>query len=177
MTNPNTSRTTLNVVVLAGGPSAEAEVSHRSAAQVHAALQDLGHASQVVELDGNCLGTLLKIRPDVVFPALHGPPGEDGTVQGALEILGVSYVGSDVRGSALAMDKAVAKSIFRRHGLPVSDDRVVTQGIELNDVVTDIERSLGRQVAIKPLNAGSAIGVQLLPQGGDLASALAPSLE
>ncbi|MEC7554429.1 MAG: D-alanine--D-alanine ligase [Pseudomonadota bacterium] len=177
MTNSNTSPTMLNVVVLAGGPSAEAEVSHRSAAQVHAALQDLGHASQVVELDGNCLGTLLKIRPDVVFPALHGPPGEDGTVQGALEILGVSYVGSDVRGSALAMDKAVAKSIFRRHGLPVSDDRVVTQGIELNDVITDIERSLGRQVAIKPLNAGSAIGVQLLPQGGDLASALAQSLQ
>ena len=176
MTDPTATPKMLKVTVLAGGPSPEAEVSRRSAAQVHAALESLGHVSQIVELDGNCASTLLALQPDVVFPALHGPPGEDGTVQGLLEILGVNYVGSDVRGSALAMDKAVAKSIFRRHGLPVSDERVVNQDSDLHAAVIDIEQNLGRQVAIKPLNAGSAIGVQLLPNGGDLANALSESL-
>ena len=177
MSDPTIKSTALNVTVLAGGSSPEAEVSRRSAAQVHSALQSLGHTSHVVELDQDCVSALIKLAPDVVFPALHGPPGEDGTVQGLLEILGISYVGSGVRGSALAMDKAVAKSVFRQHGLPVSKDYTVAQGADLDSAVAQIRQKMGDQVAIKPLNAGSALGVQLLPEGGDLAKALAQSLQ
>ena len=85
MSNQTESHNTLSVAVLAGGSSAEAEVSRRSAAQVHTALQNLGHSSEIVELDRQCVSTLITLQPDVVFPALHGPPGEDGTVQGAPE--------------------------------------------------------------------------------------------
>ena len=162
----------INVVVLAGGSSAEAEVSRQSAAQVELALNNTGFQVVVVELDKNCPSELLKIQPDVVFPALHGPPGEDGTVQGLLEMLALCYVGSDVRGSAMAMDKAVAKGIFKRHGLPVIEDYIVQPGANLTTTAKDIERLLGPRVAIKPLNQGSALGVQLLPNGGDIAAAL-----
>ena len=166
----------LNVVVLAGGSSAEAEVSRQSAAQVKLALMHTGFQVEVVELNKNCTSELLKIQPDVVFPALHGPPGEDGTVQGLLEMLELCYVGSDVRGSAMAMDKAVAKSIFKRHGLPIIDDYIVQPGANLEAAAIEIEQLLGPCVAIKPLNQGSALGVQLLPNGGDIAAALEQSL-
>ena len=128
----------LNVVVLAGGSSAEAKVSRQSAAQVKLALVNTGFQVEVVELDINCPSELIKIQPDVVFPALHGPPGEDGTVQGLLEMLGLSYVGSDVRGSAMAMDKAVAKSIFKRHGLPIIDDYIVEPSADLATTAKEI---------------------------------------
>ena len=135
--------TILNVAVLAGGKSAEAEVSRRSAAEVHKALTALGHNSSLIELDRKCPATLMKLQPDVVFPALHGPPGEDGTVQGLLEMLGLPYVGSGVRGSALAMDKAVAKSVFRSHNLPVSAERIVASTADLETTVNDIEQAFG----------------------------------
>ena len=88
----------LRVAILAGGISAEAQVSRNSAAQIEQALIDSGHKTQVIELDDHCVQALLTTQPDVVFPALHGPPGEDGTVQGMLEMLRLPYVGSDVRG-------------------------------------------------------------------------------
>ena len=169
--------TILNVAILAGGNSAEADVSRRSAAEVHKALAALGHSSSLIELDRHCAATLLRTQPDVVFPALHGPPGEDGTVQGLLEILGLPYVGSGVRGSALAMDKAVAKSVFRSHNLPVNAERIVSRNADLETSVSEIEQAFGNQVAIKPLNTGSALGVQLLPNGGDLYAALNAGLQ
>ena len=160
--------TTLSIAVLAGGESAEAEVSRRSAAEVHKALTALGHDSSLIELDRECAATLMKLKPDVVFPALHGPPGEDGTVQGLLEMLGLPYVGSGVRGSALAMDKAVAKSVFRSHNSPVSAERIVTSTADLETTVNDIEQAFGSQVAIKPLNTGSALACNCCLTGGDL---------
>ena len=135
----NANNTALRVAVLAGGESAEAEVSRRSAAEVHKALTALGHDSSLIELDRQCAATLIKLKPDVVFPALHGPPGEDGTVQGLLEMLGLPYVGSGVRGSALAMDKAVAKSVFRSHNLPVSAERIISNTANLETTLSDIE--------------------------------------
>ncbi len=173
----------LNIAVLMGGASAEAEVSRNSAAQVAEALEKKGYRVTRVELDGNCTTTLLALAPDVVFPALDGPPGEDGTVQGYLEILGYAYVGSGVRGSAMAMDKAVAKQIFTAHQLPVLDDLVIPADAlkgdseQLQKWVTHIHSQLGRQVVIKPLNQGSAIGVTPLPNGGDLLQPLTDGLQ
>lgn len=170
-----TQDTPLLVAILAGGPSAEAEVSRNSAAQIQTALQAGGHKTRVIELNDHCAKELMAMAPDVVFPALHGPPGEDGTVQGLLEILGVPYVGSDVHGSAIAMDKAIAKALFQRHGLPVCPDVIVQPDQDLHAAAADIEQRLGQRIAIKPLNQGSAIGVQLLPEGGDIEAALTSS--
>ena len=173
--NPNFTDT-LCVAILAGGPSAEADVSRASAAQIQLALTQAGHRASTVELDQHCAAALIAAQPDVVFPALPGPPGEDGTVQGMLEMLGLPYVGSDVRGSAVAMDKAIAKNVFQRAGLPVSDDCIVHPDQDLTEAASEIVHTLGTCVAIKPLNQGSAIGVQLLPNGGDIAAALAASV-
>ena len=171
-----TDQSTLNIAVLMGGPSAEAAVSRTSANQIAAALSGLGHNTTLIELDRDCAGTLLALAPDVVFPALHGPPGEDGTVQGFLEILSLPYVGSDVHGSAVAMDKAIAKEVFRRRALPVAPDIIVRPDDDLTAATTQINDRFGAGIVIKPLSQGSAIGVTPLPNGGDVAGALDKAL-
>ncbi len=167
----------LKVAILTGGSSAEAQVSRNSAAQIEQALVDSGHKTRIIELNDHCVQALLTMQPDAVFPAVHGPPGEDGTVQGMLEMLHLPYVGSDVRGSALAMDKAIAKSVFVRQGLPVSEDYIVHPDDDLSAAAEAIKAQLGARVALKPLNQGSAIGVQLLSNGGNIAAALQGSIE
>lgn len=116
-----------SIAVVCGGPAAEAEVSRVSGRGVAKALHAIYENVSILELDDTITDRLKKARADVVFPVLHGPPGEDGTFQGLLEILGIPYVGSGVLASACAMDKIVAKHIFRAHGLPVAKDLVVTR--------------------------------------------------
>jgi D-alanine-D-alanine ligase len=159
-----------------GGPSAEATVSRSTAAGVGQALSAAGHEASLIELDSECARRLLGIGPDVVFPALHGPPGEDGTVQGFLEILGLPYVGSGVHGSALAMDKSLAKYVFRARGLPVADDCLVAAGSDPGAAAARVREVLGERVVVKPLRQGSAIGVTRLPNGGDPTPAIAEAL-
>lgn len=166
----------LNVAVLMGGPSAEAAVSRVSAAEVGKGLEARGHRVSLLELDGSTAAALLALQPDVVFPALHGPPGEDGTVQGFLELLGYPYVGSDVHGSAVAMDKSLAKAVFRRAGLPVTDDLVIAAGADPDHADAEIRQRLGDRVVIKPLRQGSAIGVTRVANGGALREALETAL-
>ena len=168
---------TWHVAVLQGGTSREAEISRVSADGVARALRLCGHRVTVIELDRTASEQLHRLRPDVVFPALHGPPGEDGTVQGLLEILELPYVGSDVRGSALAMDKAVAKSIFRRAGLPVANDLVFDEPAAATAAAATVRDALGERLVVKPLSLGSAIGVVRLPNGGDIEQALAQALQ
>jgi D-alanine-D-alanine ligase len=164
------------VAVLMGGPSAEAEVSRASAREVAAALKDRGHAADLLELDDNTAHALAQLQPDVVFPALHGPPGEDGTVQGFLEILGYPYVGSDVHGSAVAMDKALAKAVFAEHQLPIAEHLVLAADAQPGDAAARVKTQLGDRVVVKPLGQGSAIGVTPLANGGDLLPAVAAAL-
>ncbi|MCZ6617055.1 MAG: D-alanine--D-alanine ligase [Gammaproteobacteria bacterium] len=166
----------LSVAVLMGGDSPEAEVSRASAKEVAAGLEDAGHRVTRVELDGSLNGNLLEIAPDVVFPALHGPPGEDGTVQGFLEMLKLPYVGSDVHGSALAMDKGLSKAIFRLANLPVTDDLIIDPGTEPAAAEASVRNALGDRVVIKPLRLGSAIGITLVANGGELHKAIATAL-
>jgi len=173
-----TSATELTIAVLSGGPSAEVDVSRSSAKAVITALQQVNSYRVVaVELDADAPQTLINLKPDVVFPALHGPPGEDGTVQGLLEMLALPYVGSEVQPSAFAMDKAVAKALFRRAELPVAADCVFRADRSSADLgahrfAADIESTLGTKVVIKPMQQGSALGVTPLPDGGDLVAAL-----
>lgn len=166
----------MKVAVLSGGTSAEAEVSRSSAAGVAAALKERGHTVTTAEADAGLVAALRDFGPDVVFPMLHGPPGEDGTVQGLLAMLGWPFVGSDVRGCALAMDKHVAKALFRAEGLPVADDVFVAPGANAETAAGEVVAALGERVVVKPLRQGSALGLTPLPQGGDLAVPLRQAL-
>ncbi len=162
----------LRVAVLRGGYSREAEVSAKSAREVSAGLVAAGHDACIIDLGPELTRDLQRFAPDVVFPALHGAPGEDGTVQGYLEMLALPYVGAGVHGSATAMDKSLAKAVFIRAGLPVAPDLVVTADQDIPEAVETIRHKLGLRVAVKPLAQGSALGVHLLPNGGDIAAAI-----
>jgi D-alanine-D-alanine ligase len=110
---------------------------------------------------------------EVVFPVLHGPPGEDGTFQGFVEILGLPYVGSDVHASACAMDKIVAKHLFHDAGLPVAHDVIVDRRIGVSDAAHEVLQRLGSAVVVQPSRQGSALGVRFPIGRADLEAALA----
>ena len=165
----------MKVAILAGGSSHEAEVSRSSAAEVARALE-ARHEVLLIELDADVTASLGAFAPDVVFPVLHGPPGEDGTVQGYLEILSLPYVGSGVHASAVGMDKGVAKDLFRRVELPVCAELVIDADSAPEAAVQRILALLGDRVVIKPTGQGSAIGVTPLANGGDLRAPLEAAL-
>ncbi len=165
------------VAVIAGGPSREASVSRSSAAEVVKALEHERTEVILLELDGSLTERLVDMRPHAVFPVLHGPPGEDGTVQGYLEILGLPYVGSGVHASATAMDKSLAKAVFARAGLPVCDDLVFPAGTSPQAAARRIQSRFGDRVVVKPLCQGSAIGVTPVMNGGDLEAPLELAFE
>ncbi len=149
------------VVVLMGGFSAEREVSLHSGYAASAALEKAGYA--VVSMDvrrdmRTLVAGLLECKPDVVFNALHGRFGEDGSVQGILDIMNIPYTHSGVLASALAMDKPAARRIFESVGIPVAKGRVVHKSeVFAGDV-------LARPYVLKPLNEGSSVGVHIITE-------------
>jgi D-alanine-D-alanine ligase len=149
----------LDVVVVEGGPSSEAAVSRSSAEGVARALGAVGHRVTKVALGPSLAEALRQARVDVVFPVVHGTFGEDGCLQGLLEILGLPYVGSGVLASALAVNKIAAKKLFRAASLPVAEDVVVAKGADLRLEAVRVRKELGRAVVVKPHAQGSAIGV------------------
>jgi len=155
------SRTSALVVVLMGGPSAEREVSLSTGAECAKALRGEGY--DVVELDAgpDLAARLVEIAPDICFNALHGPLGEDGCVQGLLEWLRIPYTHSGVLASALAMDKARAKQVFRAHGLPVCDSVIAPKSQVMAAHV------LPPPYVVKPNNEGSSVGVYLVAEGAN----------
>jgi D-alanine-D-alanine ligase len=170
----------LRVAVVAGGPSSEASVSRASAAGVQRALVEAGHSAEVLELDAVLSARLSTGAFDVVFPAVHGAVGEDGCLQGLLEVLGLPYVGSGVLASALAMSKRHAKVQFRAAALPVAREYLVHSGDDLDGVPARIRSDLGRAVVVKPGSGGSAIGVETIRADADdgmLARALRRALD
>ena len=162
----------LRIAVINGGDSAEAEVSRSSARGVIQALKENYEHVLSIELDQNLAESLSAFSADVIFPALHGPPGEDGTLQGFLEILGYPYVGSDVHGSAFAMDKIVSKGVFREAGLPLIQQTVVTRADGPAAAVSQIVKELGDYVVVKPARQGSALGVTLIDNENQLHEAV-----
>jgi D-alanine-D-alanine ligase len=153
---------TQHVAVLYGGISAEREVSLSSGRQCIAALREAGFQVTPVEVTqdlGAVIHALTHPRPDAVFNALHGRFGEDGCIQGVLDWLGLPYTHSGLRASALAMDKAAAKAVFRQAGLPVAEHRLVTR--------EDLEAAdpLPLPYVVKPVNEGSSVGVHILRDG------------
>jgi D-alanine-D-alanine ligase len=145
-----------HVAVLMGGWSAEREVSLNSGEACAKALARCGYKVSAVDVTRDIATELTKLSPDVCFNALHGRFGEDGTVQGMLEILGIPYTHSGVLASALAMDKPAAKTVFDAAGLRCAEGRVMSrkQILDGEDFPTPL--------VIKPSNEGSSVGVTIL---------------
>ena len=152
---------TAHVAVLMGGWSAEREVSLVSGAACAKALQDAGYQVTTIDVqrDVGALITRLYPRPDAVFNALHGRFGEDGCIQGLLDILGIPYTHSGVLASAVAMDKPMAKRLFEAEGIPVADHVVTT--IE----AARAKEPMARPYVAKPMNEGSSVGVHIVREG------------
>ena len=143
------------VGLLYGGTSSEREVSLMSGAAVHQALQNLGVDVVLIDAQNDLLQTLPSHNLDRVFIALHGPGGEDGTLQGALEYLGLPYTGSGVLASALAMDKLRCKQMWQGIGLATADFAVLDSQSDW----TGIMQCLGGKAMVKPASEGSSIGM------------------
>jgi D-alanine-D-alanine ligase len=145
-----------HVAVLMGGLSAEREVSLVSGAECAAALEEKGYRVTRIDVDRHLPMALLEARPDVVFNALHGRFGEDGRVQGLLDLMGIPYTHSGVLASALAMDKPMAKQVFAAVGLRCAEGAVMRLG-DLEDGLP-----LPAPVVVKPAAEGSSVGVTIL---------------
>jgi D-alanine-D-alanine ligase len=163
----------MKLAVLRGGKSAEREVSLRSGAQVEAALRGLGYDVTAVDLDLNTWDVLRDGGFDCVFNALHGRLGEDGTVQGMLEVLGLPYTGSGVLASALCMDKSRANSVMAGAGLHIPDfeELDAADGISV-EVVDRLAGRFGLPLVIKPVREGSTIGLTIAKDTDEAASGL-----
>lgn len=172
--------TGMRVGVIMGGSSGEREVSLRSGAAVAAALEARGHEVVRVTL-GESFGpevavTLQRARVDVAFLALHGRLGEDGCVQGLLELARIPYTGSSVLASALAMDKLKAKEMFRLHNVPTPPYYLIHGTDDLADLES-IHGSFGFPVIVKPRGEGSSLGVTKATSLAELSRALDAAFE
>jgi D-alanine-D-alanine ligase len=154
----------MKVAVLKGGSSLERGVSLRSAARVEDALAELGHEAVGIDVGPELVARLRAERPDVVFIALHGPGGEDGTAQELLEILDLPYTGPGVAACALCMDKVAAKHEMRAAGIPTPDwaafNATAFRELGAADTLEEIEERLGFPLVIKPARQGSSLGVE-----------------
>jgi D-alanine-D-alanine ligase len=159
------------VGVLLGGISAEREVSIRTGQAVLAALRARGHNALPIYVDRDLDRVLRSINIDVAFIALHGKYGEDGCVQGLLELLGVPYTGSSVLASALAMDKVKAKEMFRLHNVP-TPPYYELQGMVSTTELEERHGSFGFPVVVKPRREGSSVGVARVNSFAELLSAV-----
>ena len=157
--------------MLAGGWSGERDVSLKSGRAVAEALDKRKY--EVVEYDprdqlGELMNNLDSI--DLAFVLLHGKFGEDGRIQGMLDILGIPYVGSGVLASAMALNKRVAKGIYREQGLRVPQDVILRQGEEFS--LENIMEKLGGATVVKPASEGSSLGMAVCQDGEELASGI-----
>lgn len=145
-----------HVAVLMGGWSAEREVSLRSGEACAKAAESVGYRVTRVDVGRDIAHVLERLKPDVALNVLHGRPGEDGTIQGILEIMRIPYTHSGVLASALAMDKVQAKIVMAAHGVPVPEGRVVTRAEAARGHV------LPRPYVLKPISEGSSVGVFII---------------
>jgi D-alanine-D-alanine ligase len=166
----------MKVAVLKGGSSLEREVSLRSAARVEDALGELGHEAIGIDVGQDLVGRLRDQRPDVVFIALHGPGGEDGTVQELLEILDLPYTGPGVAACALCMDKVTAKHEMRGADIPTPDwaafNATAFRELGAADTLEEIEARLGFPLVVKPASQGSSLGVEFAAAREEVPQAL-----
>lgn len=160
--------------VLMGGSSSEREVSLRSGTAVYNSLRRRGYNAVAIDVGPDICGILKQERVEIAFLVLHGGYGENGSIQGLLEVIGIPYTGSGILASALSMDKEASKKIFLYHGIPVPPFIVLSEDYQ-------IIKSSDQQIftcpfempwVIKPAEEGSSLGVSIVKEGSDIASAL-----
>ena len=151
----------LHVAVLMGGWSAEREVSLTSGAGVADALESRGHKVTRIDMDRNVAARLGEISPDIVFNALHGTPGEDGTVQGMMDLMGLRYTHSGLETSVIAIDKELTKMVLVPHGIRMQKGRMVD-----SESLYEAD-PLPRPYVLKPVNEGSSVGVAIVKHGSN----------
>ena len=164
------------VAVLKGGRSFERQVSLRSGARVEAALERLGHDVVSIDVGPDVVDRLVEARPEVAFVALHGPDGEDGTIQELLELVGVPYTGSRPGACIRCMDKVLAKHAMLDAGIPTPDfyafNQTAFEELGAARALPAVEERLSFPVVVKPAGQGSALGVQFARTAGDVPGAL-----
>ena len=165
--------TSARVAVLMGGDSAERDISLMSGQGVLQALLSKGVQAQAFDPSTQDLSDLRGLGITHVFIALHGRHGEDGTVQGALELLGIPYTGSGVMASAIAMDKVMTKRLWRSHGLDTPASVCLSPTEQSAARIAAIPAELGMPLIVKPPREGSSIGVTKVCQASDMAAAAA----
>jgi D-alanine-D-alanine ligase len=165
--NYNSSKN-LTIAVLFGGLSAERDISIQSGTQVSSSLKKLGYNVADIDVGKDVAEKLKEADPELAFIALHGPYGEDGTIQGLLEILGIKYTGSGVLASALGIDKCTSKKIFASEELPTP------RFIELISDVYDLEKieTIGFPVVVKPNCQGSSVGISIARDRDEIKEAI-----
>ena len=161
------------VAVMLGGTSAERPISLNSGAAVLAALQRQGVDAHPFDPATRSFGDLITGEFDRVFIALHGRYGEDGCMQGALELLNIPYTGSGVMASAIGMDKWRTKLMWRAAGLPTADWEILTESSEF----AAVEKKLGLPIFVKPAREGSSIGMSKVTEAGTLKAAYETAAE
>jgi D-alanine-D-alanine ligase len=154
----------LHVAVLLGGWSSERPVSLMSGEGVATALESRGHKVTRIDMDRDVALKLAEAKPDVVFNALHGAPGEDGTVQGMMDLMGLTYTHSGLATSVIAIDKELTKQALVPHGIPMPGGRIV----ESEDLYQ--RDPLPRPYVLKPVNEGSSVGVAIVTADGNYGS-------
>jgi len=163
--------TPLNIVVLMGGWSAERDVSLTSGAGVADALESLGHRVTRIDMDRGVALRLAEAKPDVVFNALHGTPGEDGSVQGMLDLMGLRYTHSGLATSVIAIDKQLTKNALVPHGIRMPVGLIVaSESLHVAD-------PLPRPYVVKPVNEGSSVGVAIVTEDGNYGSPIGRDVE
>ena len=154
----------LHIAVLMGGWSAEREVSLMSGEGVAKALEGLGHRVTRIDMDRNIAMVLDGVRPDIVFNALHGSPGEDGSVQGLLDIMQIRYTHSGLATSVIAIDKVLTKQALVPHGIRMPDGLIVdSESLYTAD-------PMPRPYVLKPVNEGSPVGVAIVTHASNYGS-------
>lgn len=161
----------LHVAVLMGGWSAEREVSLMSGEGVAKALESFGHQVSRVDMDRNVAQVLAAIRPDVVFNALHGTPGEDGTIQGMLDLMDIKYTHSGLVTSVIAIDKELTKQALLPHGIRMPGGHIVeSESLHQAD-------PMARPYVLKPVNEGSSVGVAIVRDEGNYGNPIGRDVE
>lgn len=161
------------IAVVMGGPSTEKEVSLRTGKAILSALLEKGYQAVGIELEPkNLLSRLQAEKIDVVFNAVHGLYGEDGVLQGALELSGIPYTGSGVMASAIAMDKGVSKRLFEAAQIPTPRSRIFNRQTGQSEIEQQIESEFSLPLVVKATSQGSSIGVVIVKEKTGVADAL-----
>jgi len=161
----------LHIAVLMGGWSSEREISLVSGEGIAKALEAKGHRVTRIDMARDVAIRLSEAKPDVVFNALHGTPGEDGTVQGMMDLMGLTYTHSGLATSVIAIDKELTKQVLVPHGIPMPGGRIV----ETSQL---FERDpLPRPYVLKPVNEGSSVGVAIVTEGGNYGNPISREAE